>query len=204
MTNVKGLALGLLAAAGLPWAASGSIFHREEGKNSTCIPSSFLTWTGQSPCLITSCLQVGTIFTASCIEKSWRTILNPRALEVPWIGVVLNALSRQSGCPGSVIQAAVHPVPLQDNGVPEEKKKEGRKWRNSECKMNVKRYPAAAHSDTWLFSAEQGTGGQKSVSNPPLGSCFFPYKMTACRSRYVEEHIADRSHLFIFPRSTSF
>lgn len=95
------------------------------------------------------------------------------------------------------------PCPLAGQWGPW-REEERRKWRNSECKMNVKRYPAAAHSDTWLFSAEQGTNGQKSVSNPPLGSCFFPYKMTACRSRYMEEHIADRSHLFLFPRATSF
>lgn len=143
--------LYLLATTDLPWAASSLIFHREKGRNFTCILSSFLTWAGQSPCLTTSFLQAGTIFTASCTEKSWRTILNPHALEVPWIGVILNALSRQTGCRSSVIQAVVHLVPSQDNGVLEEKKEEGSKWRNSECKMNVK-----GHSDTWLFSAEQG------------------------------------------------
>ena len=117
------------------WPPMGSLkfnISSRRSRNSTCILSSFLTWTGQSPCLITGFLQAGTIFTS--IEKSWRTILNPHALEVPWISVVLNALSRQTGRPRSAVQAVVHLVPWHDNGVPKEKRKEGRKWRNSECK----------------------------------------------------------------------
>ena len=204
---MKRLVLYLLATADLPWAASSLIFHRKESRNFTCIPSSFfdMNWPislldyklstgGDHLYSILHREKLKDHLESTCTQSSLNRCCTQCPFQTDWLSQFCNL-------------SCGPPRPLAGQWGPW--REEGRRKKMEKLRMQNECYRLPSCSPLWYLTilcwAGKGrTDGQKSVSNPLLGSCFFPYEITACRSRYTEEHIAERSHSFLFPRSTSF
>ena len=153
---MKRLVQYLLATADLPRAASSLIFHRKESRNFTCIPSSFfdMNWPislldhklstgGDHLYSILHREKLKDHLESTCTQSSLNRCCTQCPFQTDWLSQFCNL-------------SCGPPRPLSGQWGPWREEGRRRKWRNSECKMNVKGYPAAAHSDTWLFCAEQG------------------------------------------------